>query len=258
MLASRGAEYTSRESPGVVQDRKSNRYGMGFHHHCGCLVIDSYFDADLPNLLHDLRDESQTVAGWETHPDLTPEEQRGLWKHHVSETRPSAHSVRETPLRGPARERTAENDAYWAHRQRALGIDDSGTALEPHEIELVEALKSIGDPPSKWLPVPPPMKDGRIPASNDMMWHGKPFEAKRTTSANYAGIKGSITQYVKKALETGVTKDRFIIDLGDRAVLSEKVRRQVERYNIRNQKYPIKELWVFDRNGLHQVNLIEK
>lgn len=258
MLASRKAEYTSREAAGIVQNSKSKRFGMAFHDHCSCMVIESYSDADLPNILHDLDQEWQATVGIADHPEVEPLWQRRLWRQHVAETRPNAYSIRETQLRGPARERTAANDEYWSHRQRRLGIDDSGVKMKPHEIELVEALKSLGDPPTKWLPAAPQLPDGRLQASNDMMWHGQEFEVKRTTSATYPGIKGSITQYVKKARETGVVKERFLIDLGDRAILSEKVRHQAEKYNLRHPDATIEELWIFDRNGLHKINLRNK
>ncbi len=120
MLASRGAEYTSRESAGIVQNRKSKRYGMGFHDHCDCLVIESYTNADLPNLLHDLRDEWQAVAGWATHHDLTPEQQRKVWKKHVGQTRPMGYAVREvlddgTAIAYPRGDSIKRSDRAWNH-----------------------------------------------------------------------------------------------------------------------------------------------
>lgn len=95
MLASRKAEYTSREAAGVVQNSKSKRFGMAFHDRCSCMVIESYSDADLPNILHDLDQEWQATVGIANHPAVEPGWQREAWREYVKQTRPMGHSVRE-------------------------------------------------------------------------------------------------------------------------------------------------------------------
>lgn len=90
MLASRGAVYRSKDTALIA-----SKTGGAFHDYCDCMVIESYTDADLPNLLHDLRDEWQQTVGIDEHPGIEPQQQRDQWQRYVRSTRPLGYSVRE-------------------------------------------------------------------------------------------------------------------------------------------------------------------
>lgn len=93
MLVSRGAVYRTARTAGQVKD---------FHDNCDCQVIESYTDADLPMIVHDLYAEWQDTVGIATHPNLSPEDQQAAWKAHIRETRPLGYSVREIAANGTA------------------------------------------------------------------------------------------------------------------------------------------------------------
>ena len=93
MLVSRGAVYRTARTAGQVKD---------FHDSCDCQVIESYTDADLPMIVHDLYAEWQDTVGIATHPNLSPEDQQAAWKAHIRQTRPLGYSVREIAADGTA------------------------------------------------------------------------------------------------------------------------------------------------------------
>ncbi len=93
MLVSRGAVYRTARTAGQVKD---------FHDNCDCQVIESYTDADLPMIVHDLYAEWQDTVGIATHPNLSPDDQQAAWKAHIRETRPLGYSVREIAADGTA------------------------------------------------------------------------------------------------------------------------------------------------------------
>ena len=93
MLCSRGAVYRTADTAGRAKD---------FHDHCDCMIVESYTDADLPNIVHDLHAEWQDAAGIANHPNLSPADQLDLWNRHIAETRPLGYSVREVLADGTA------------------------------------------------------------------------------------------------------------------------------------------------------------
>ena len=174
------------------------------------------------------------------------------WQHPDKPNKP--HLVRK------ARTRSEDPGVNWDARQDALGIPTNGEVMNPHEIELVEELQRLGHPPTEWLPQneyypedDPKGRKGNKP-SNDMIWHGHQFEAKRVQSLKYSAVKAQIATKVKKAKEKGAVKNRFIIDFGG-LYMSTLLERQLRQYNLRNPHNRIKELWVLDGEGLHQIHL---
>lgn len=71
------------------------RWGEKSHDSCGCMVIESYSDAGVPNILHDLDQEWQATVGIANHPEVEPRWQREMWREYIKQTRPMGHSVRE-------------------------------------------------------------------------------------------------------------------------------------------------------------------
>lgn len=93
MLVSRGAVYRTATSAGRTRD---------WHDHCDCMVIESYTDADLPAIVHDLYGEWQNEVGIANHPNMSDDDQRQRWAVYVRETRPLGNSVREVLPDGTA------------------------------------------------------------------------------------------------------------------------------------------------------------
>ena len=81
-----------------------------------------------------------------------------------------------------ARERTAQDTAYWQAGQEALPFETSGAIMKPHEIEFAEAFLASGNAIERWMPAPPPdPATGRIPAHSDFEWTpGLMVELKRS------------------------------------------------------------------------------
>ena len=53
---------------------------------------------------------------------------------------------------------------------------------------------------------------------------------------------------MKSALDSNVTKDFFVVDLGERK-LSPKLRKQLATYNVDKDIYQIRRLWIMSENG---------
>lgn len=155
-----------------------------------------------------------------------------------------------------ARERTKESRDYWEARQDALGIPKNGNEAKPHEIETVERLFELGDPPIEWLPLGEflPNSTTERRAASDILWHGKKFEIKRAKTPKFGHIRDNIAPYVERAKKSRVNKEYFLIDIG-RARLSPHLVNSLEQYNRRNPENLIKELWILDHDGIHQIPL---
>lgn len=121
--------------------------------------------------------------------------------------------------------------------------------LDHHEIDFLERFERL-DELAEWIPRAPliPGK-GRKP-TNDFVWPGLGDEicelksTEATKKSVFRRIKGS----VKSALDSDVTKDFFVVDLGKRK-LTPKLYKQLTTYNVGKDTYRIRRLWVMAENG---------
>lgn len=92
MLASRGAVYESKSVALEASGRRGSRpEGASYHDNCNCRAIESYSDADLPQIVRDLEDEWYEVTDKAIG---SGEKQRAAWNRHVKETRPTGSARR--------------------------------------------------------------------------------------------------------------------------------------------------------------------
>lgn len=167
--------------------------------------------------------------------------------------------------------------SQWARRRTTDGWRDSYTPARPPEkwrndARQIETRKKPRTQKEKlfkrkfertgekiaWLPEGGfNAKGGQMP-SNDFRWdshNGKEYELK-SPKAKYGTVANAIRSAVKEARENhDFTKDRFMIDLGDKA-LTLKLRNGLRAYNKRNPDNRISELWVFNRGDLEKIDLI--
>ena len=118
MLASRGPVYTKetvlatgqsrrgvREGPrsaphfrnpqatsGHVYRQGRRPEGLRYHDNCDCTAIESYTDADLPQVIVDLEQEWREVTWGDD--GMPVKHQLAVWKAHIAETRPNHETVR--------------------------------------------------------------------------------------------------------------------------------------------------------------------
>lgn len=121
--------------------------------------------------------------------------------------------------------------------------------LDHHEIDFLERFERL-DQLAEWIPRAPliPGK-GRKP-TNDFVWPGLGDEIceLKSTGAAKKSIFKRIRGSVRSALDSDVTKDFFVIDLGERK-LAPKLRKQLATYNVDRDIYQIRRLWVMSENG---------
>lgn len=121
--------------------------------------------------------------------------------------------------------------------------------LDHHEIDFLERFERL-DELAEWIPRAPliPGK-GRKP-TNDFVWPGLGDEIceLKSTEASKRSIFRRIKGSVKSALDSNVTKDFFVVDLGERK-LSPKLRKQLATYNVDKDIYQIRRLWIMSENG---------
>lgn len=138
----------------------------------------------------------------------------------------------------------------WDERQKRLGIPPSIEVLECHEIVFLERFAKLGET-FKWIP-----KSDVGKSTNDFLWksHGTETELKSLASTKYSAAARRISDAVTSAAEKHhVTKDVFMLDYGENK-LPDKLLYQLSLYNQRHESR-IRELWVFDISGLHQIHL---
>jgi len=121
--------------------------------------------------------------------------------------------------------------------------------LDHHEIDFLERFERL-DHRAQWIPRAPLIPgEGRKP-TNDFVWldgENEICELKSTEASKqsvFRRIKGS----VKSALDSDVTKDFFVVDLGKRK-LTPKLHKQLTTYNVGKDTYRIRRLWVMAENG---------
>ena len=121
--------------------------------------------------------------------------------------------------------------------------------LDHHEIDFLERFERL-DHRAQWIPRAPLIPgEGRKP-TNDFVWldgENEICELKSTEASKqsvFRRIKGS----VKSALDSDVTKDFFVVDLGKRK-LTPKLHKQLTTYNVGKDTYRIQRLWVMAENG---------
>ena len=122
--------------------------------------------------------------------------------------------------------------------------------LECHEIVFLERFAKLGET-FKWI-----SKSDVGKSTNDFLWesHGTETELKTLSSTKYSAASRRISNAVTPAAEKHhVTKDVFILDYGE-TKLPDKLLYQLSMYNQRHESH-IRELWVHDISGLHQIQL---
>ncbi|MDY5151345.1 hypothetical protein R6G85_02435 [Actinotignum urinale] len=161
------------------------------------------------------------------------------------------------PSRPPvssADDRAGKNSDNWKHRQKKLLSDTADEVLEPHEIEFLEKFEKLGHH-ARWIPIDVKYRK----STNDFVWLDLDSEIceLKVTSAKYSTIKSHIKSSVIKARDNHeVTKDFFVIDLGDKELTS-KLRNQLSKYNARVTDGHIRRLWVMSSKGafFEEINL---
>lgn len=121
--------------------------------------------------------------------------------------------------------------------------------LDHHEIDFLERFERL-DELAEWIPRAPLITGkGRKP-TNDFVWPelGDEICELKSTEASKRSIFRRIKGSVKSALDSNVTKDFFVVDLGERK-LSPKLRKQLATYNVDKDIYQIRRLWVMSENG---------
>ena len=121
--------------------------------------------------------------------------------------------------------------------------------LDHHEIDFLERFERL-DELAEWIPRAPLIPgEGRKP-TNDFVWPGLGDEIceLKSTGAAKKSIFKRIRGSVRSALDGGVTKDFFVVDLGERK-LAPKLRKQLATYNVDRDIYQIRRLWVMSENG---------
>lgn len=175
--------------------------------------------------------------------------------------------AREPKMSGPTpaatrRNRPPEIQAERLRRQRRLRSDLSDLApapgltqevLESHEIDFLERFEARGER-ARWI-----RKDPGRRSTNDFVWltRGETVCELKCTATKYSSIRGHIQKAVLSARDNhGVVKDVFVIDLGPYR-LSEKLRRQLSRYNANVKDGRIRRLFVMSGDGaqLEEINL---
>lgn len=143
-----------------------------------------------------------------------------------------------------------ESSSYWRARASALNVGFDLDEIVPHEVRFHEKFTALGHE-AAWIARD---KTGRR-STNDFVWvdHNKAVEFKRAP-AKYKPIADHITRAVEKAAAKGIVKDTFIIDVLD-APVTDLLRDQLSKYNLRRPSARIRELWVMSKGELIQIPL---
>lgn len=121
--------------------------------------------------------------------------------------------------------------------------------LDHHEIDFLERFERL-DELAEWIPRAPLIpRKGRKP-TNDFVWPrlGDEICELKSTEASKQSVFRRIKGSVKSALDSDVTKDFFVVDLGKRK-LTPKLHKQLTTYNVGKDTYRIRRLWVMAENG---------
>lgn len=270
MLASRGFVYLSEQSA------KATKLLRAYHNHCDCQAV-AEWDRDThhiegydPDAMYSRYLQARAAAEHET--DGTAPSTTSILAH-MRRMHPESYTdgigvKRPSKPPQPTKKRAAYDiekrilsmrgeprlpNKAWDERQTALGIPISTDALEMHEIVFLERFRALGNH-YEWIP-----KDMKShEPTNDFTWAelGADAELKSMTSMKYRSIAQRINDSVTKASQQGVSKENFIIDLGQETIPDKLVRR-LALYN-RVHESTIKSLFVLDANGLNRIELSEK
>lgn len=175
---------------------------------------------------------------------------RGRFSHWGNlSARPSV-----VPRRAPG-EHVSRNDGDGPPlraRQEAALPDYRGSDLTESEVSTVERLQSIGHR-VKWIEQGKVTDErGQVLPANDFLWDSHPDRAEgdpapefetKATKLRYPTVSNAIKKAARTAAAHGVTKDKFLIDVGERP-MNPKVSKQLADFNVRNPDQRISELWV--------------
>lgn len=246
MLASRGFAYTEKDTAD---------FGSSFHKgKCRCVPVcswgrDRIFGYDQQTYLN-MWDKAKE-ASRNSDDSKTLEHMRRLYPSQLKDgvypkpTLPWNESKKLLSMRGE----TKGTRASWIARQEKAGVPIAEETLELHEIVFLERFKEAGQH-YQWI-----KKSSVGESTNDFHWEDRHTDAelKSMATLKYGRIADRISDAVRKAHTHGVTKDVFIIDLGETKIPA-KLETQLAGYN-QKRKETIRELWVMDASGLHQIQL---
>ena len=255
MLASRGWVYESAETAGAL-----NRY----HSDCDCEIVPSWdkgkpkVEGYDPDELYKDYEKAREQAG----DNPTTEEILATMRRHrgkytdgnlerviVPKGWVQPHAPNEERLLS-MKGSTGVTDAEWYRRQERAGVSHSVDTLYPHEIVFLERFIPLGNQ-ADWIP-----KSKTGESTNDFHWINRGVEAelKSLSGFKYSSAANRIADAVDRAVPHGVVKDIFVLDYGDSSV-PEKLIYQLGLYNQRRTSSHIKELWLMDGDGLHEITL---
>ncbi|GAA1849427.1 hypothetical protein [Myceligenerans crystallogenes] len=171
----------------------------------------------------------------------------------------------------------AEADAYWQSRRRLLGVEfvdalcrrAEPERLTPHEITFLERFLDLGHR-VRWI-----VRDSAsLRSTNDFFWgEEEPIACElKTTGTKLSTITDRIVDAVSKARGHNVTKENFLIDLGDRDLtpsVAERLtnfnRKRLELFEnathderaryVGSAPYAIARLWIMSRGMLREIDL---
>lgn len=129
-------------------------------------------------------------------------------------------------------------------------MDFKGESLEAHEVRFVERFLDAGQQ-LEWIKR---ASDHR--PTNDFLWtnnNNVPTELK-STRARFETIHGQIVKAASRAAKQSVTKDNFMIDIGDEP-LTDELREKLAAYNVGRRKYRAAGIWVMAQGQLHEIDL---
>ena len=129
-------------------------------------------------------------------------------------------------------------------------MDFKGDRLEPHEVRFVERFLDAGEQ-FEWI-----KRDSDRKPSNDFLWtsnNGIPTELK-STKARFETIHGQIVSAASRAAKQSVTKNNFMIDIGDETLTAE-LREKLAAFNVDRRKYRVAGIWVMAQGQLHRIEL---
>ena len=256
MLASRGFVYSTERTAGG-EDGK-------YHDNCDCLIIPSWGKSKLrgynPDRWKKIYDEAARKSG-STDPKRIARWSRYLYPEEFTDGSPQkrrASFADETLFIG-MRGQEPNSLSDWNKRQEAVGIPMEWDVLEMHEIVFAERFKKLGHR-FEWIP-----KDevGHTP-TNDFLWLDADLEVEvkstKSRKPDYSKLSRLISNAVASAARQNVSKDSFILDLGDYQT-PEKLLRQLSEYNQKHMvskesmKQIIKRLYLLDGSGFRQIPL---
>jgi hypothetical protein len=170
-----------------------------------------------------------------------------------SGNKPPDHWAEDRPPSAEERNALATTDE-WKARLVKTGVNLNGATPTCAEAVFIERMTRAGEH-IEWLPKGKHDAHGFIMSSLDFKWNGADWELKSPGPTKPPrALAGQIRKCQWKARTNhGITKDHFMIDLGDTLITSAWLR-VIADYNL-SADIPIRELWVHSRGSLHKIQM---